>query len=119
MSKNQNKSEPKPKNDGWQAIGLMAAFAIVVGGANMAFLNSVDKAQDADPIYVMTTAEKSVEELGYGNVRFETFNKEANRPARVTFTAEKDFVTYKGFADCSARSCSRVNVSVAYTAPGA
>lgn len=119
MNNNQKKPEPEQKNDGWQVMGLVAAFAVAVSGANIMFLNAADKAQDADPVYVMTTAEKSVEDLGYGNVRFETFNKEADRPARVTFTAEKDFVAYKGFADCTARSCSRVNVSVAYRLPGA
>lgn len=119
MNNNQKKSEPEQKNDGWQAIGLMAAFAIVVGGANMAFLNTVDKTQNADPIYVMPVAQKSVEDLGYGNVRFATFNKEADKPARVTFTAERDFVTYQGEADCTARTCSSVNLTVAYKMSGA
>jgi hypothetical protein len=119
MNNNQKKSEPEQQKDGWQAIGLMAAFAIAVGGANMAFLHSVDKAQDADPVYVMPVAERSVEELGYGNVHFATFNKEADKPARLTFTAEKDFVVYQGEADCTSRSCSKINLTVSYKTPGA
>lgn len=118
MNNNQKKSAAEQKKEGWQVFGLMTAFAIAVGGANMAFHHAADKMQDADPMYVMPVAERSVEELGYGNVHFATFNKEADKPARLTFTAEKDFVVYQGEADCTSRSCSKISLSVAYKAPG-
>jgi len=111
---------PKAKSDGWAALLWMGTVAVALGSANMLFLNGLDKAQDKDPVLVLPVVERSVENLGYSNVRFQTFNKVADRPARITFTAEKDMIPYAGEADCTARSCSRVSLKINFaTIPGA
>ena len=111
---------PKTNSDGWAALLCMGALAVTVAGANMALLDGLDKAQDKDPVLVLPVVERSVENLGYSNIRFETFNKAADKPARITFTAEKDMIPYSGEADCTARSCSRVSVKINFgTTPGA
>ncbi len=111
---------PKTKSDGWAAFLFMGTAALALGSANMLFLNGIDKAQDQDPVLVLPVVERSVENLGYSNVRFQTFNKAADKPAHITFTAEKDTIPYSGEADCTARSCSRVSVSINFgTTPGA
>lgn len=106
------KAEPKQKSNGLQAMTVMGAFALAVGACNLAFLTAVDMRQDADPVFVIPVAEQAVEDMGYNNVRITSFNKYAeDKPARLTFSAEKDFSVYIGEADCTARSCRRVEVS--------
>ena len=101
----------KKEKDGWKMLGLTAAFAMVVSAGNVAFLNYADKAQAADPVFVMPVAEQAVEDMGYGNVRIVTFNTgaEDNR-ARLGFVAEKNFEVYAGEVSCNAHSCNRFKV---------
>lgn len=109
-------NETKKQKEGWAAMLYMGTFAAAVAGANIMFLDNLNRAQDADPVFVIPVAEQAVEDMGYNNVRIATFNKAAeDKPARLTFSAEKDFAIFVGEADCTARSCSRVKVTrVAY-----
>ncbi len=110
-------NETKKQKDGWAAMLYMGTFAAAVAGANIMFLDNLHRAQDADPVFVMPVAEQAVEDMGYNNVRIATFNKVSeDKSARLTFSAEKDFSTFIGEADCTARGCSRVKVTrVAYS----
>jgi hypothetical protein len=103
----------KKNNDGRMLYGLTLAFAVVAGGANIAFLPKVNRMQDADPVFVTPVARQTVEDMGYGNVRIVTFNKAADKPARLTFVAEKDMTVYAGEVECTARHCARFKVEKA------
>jgi hypothetical protein len=111
------KTEPKKKSDAFAAFLTLGTMAVALGGASIMFNHAVKNAQDNDPLFVMPVAEKRITDMGYTNVRFETFNKVAGKPAEITFTAEmpdQEFgaLPYKGEAHCTSTSCPRITVAL-------
>ncbi|HRI77562.1 MAG TPA: hypothetical protein PLX33_11330 [Alphaproteobacteria bacterium] len=108
--------EPRKKSDGWAAFLCMGTFMAAVGSASIIFNAAVDKMQDKDPMFVLPVAQQRIEDMGYNNVRFKTFNKAAEKPAEITFTAEKavdgvGFVVFEGEANCNTRGCPKISVT--------
>lgn len=89
-----------------------SALAVASAGVIVAFNGAVKKAQDNDPMFVMPTAQQRIEDMGFNNVRFIAFNKAADKPAQLTFTAEKDALPYSGEAHCTSTSCPRIKVQL-------
>lgn len=111
------KTEPKQKSDALAAFLTMGTLAVALGGASIMFNHAVTKAQDNDPMFVIPVAEQRITHMGYSNVRIEAFNKSADKPAVVTFTADladAEFGTlpYKGEAHCTSKSCPRIMVAL-------
>ncbi len=104
-------SEPVSKA-GVFAYVAASVLAIGAAGATVAFNSAVQKAQDNDPVFVMPTAQQRIEDMGFSNVHFQTFNKSADKPAQLTFTAEKDALPYSGEAHCTSTSCPRITVKL-------
>ena len=114
------KIEPKKKSDAWAAFLTMGTLAVALGGASFMFNHAVKNAQDNDPTFVMPVAEQRITDMGYTNVRFETFNKVAGKPAEITFTAEMPdpeygTLPYKGEAHCTSQSCPRIAVTLDFS----
>lgn len=109
-------TEPAKQSSGWGAILGMGTLAVAVGSASIIFNATVGKMQDADPVLVLPVAQQRIEDMGYNNVRFKTFNTVADKPAEITFTAEKaaegvGFVVYEGEANCNTRGCPKISVT--------
>lgn len=109
--------EPTPTTQSTTKGGVFAyvaasVLAIGAAGAMVAFNGAVKKAQDNDPMFVMPTAQQRIEDMGFNNVRFVAFNKAADKPAQLTFTAEKDALPYSGEAHCTSTSCPRIKVQL-------
>jgi hypothetical protein len=116
----EGKTVPKKKSDGLAAMLVMGTLAVSLGSASIIFNHAVKNAQDNDPTFVMPVAEKRINDLGYTNVRFETFNKVAGKPAEITFTAEipdQEFgmLPYTGEAHCTSTSCPRISVKLDFS----
>ncbi|MDP2206577.1 MAG: hypothetical protein Q8K65_09750 [Alphaproteobacteria bacterium] len=116
----EGKTVPKQKSDAFAAFLTMGTMAVALGGASIMFNHAVKNAQDNDPMFVMPVAEQRITDMGYTNVRFETFNKVAGKPAEITFTAEmpdKEFgaLPYKGEAHCTSTSCPRITVALDFS----
>ena len=122
---NQEQPAQKPVSTG-KMLGistLMIAFASAIAIGDF----EVNKMQDADPVFVTNAAQKQVEAMGMTNVKFSTFNKAAEKPAEVTFTADKTVqqgtLHYVGTGECSSTGCTKLSVTLnpknPYTAFGA
>lgn len=107
----------KKKSDGWAALLTVGTAAIALGSASIIFNRAVTDAQDNDPVFVLPVAEKRITDMGYSNIRFESFNKAAGKPAEIIFTADKadshfGTLVYKGEAHCSSTSCPRITAAL-------
>ncbi len=108
---------PAKKGDGVGAWLFVSTLALAAGGTSVMFNQAVTKMQDNDPQFVLPVAQQRIEDMGYSNVRFKTFNKVAGKPAEITFTAEKavegaGFMTYEGEANCTSMSCPKITVAI-------
>ncbi len=115
MSQPQKQTAPaseRVSKGGVFAYVAASVLAIGAAGATVAFNSAVQKAQDNDPVFVMPTAQQRIEDMGFSNVRFVAFNKAADKPAQLTFTAEKDALPYSGEAHCTSTSCPRITVKL-------
>jgi len=116
----EKQSEPKKSSDALAAFLTMGTMAVALGGASIIFNQAVTNAQDNDPTFVLPVAEQRIADMGYSNVRFETFNKVAGKPAAITFTADmpdEHFGTlpYKGEAHCTSKSCPSISVALDFS----
>lgn len=114
----EKQSEPKKSSDGWAALLTMGTLAVALGSASVVFNQAVTKMQDNDPQFVLPVAEKVITSMGHTNVRFETFNKVAGKPAEITFTAEMhsgglEPLAYRGEAHCTSQSCPLIKIELA------
>jgi hypothetical protein len=95
-------------------LAYVAASVLAIGAAGVmtSFNSAVKKAQDSDPIFVIPTAQQRIEDMGFSNVRFYSFNKQADKPAALDFTADKDGLAYSGEAHCSSTHCPRITIKM-------
>lgn len=115
MSQPQNQTaSPTGHAPKWAVLGYLGASALAVAAAGVivSFNAAVQKAQDNDPVLVMPVAKERIEDMGFTNVRFVQFNKVADKPAQLTFTATKDAESYSGEAHCTTVSCPRITVKM-------
>ena len=115
MSQPSEQSSKAPEGAYKSALAYagITVLAVAAAAATVSFNAASERARDRDPAFVTPTAQQRIEDMGFSNVRFHDFNKAANKPAQLTFTAEKDAVTYSGEAHCTATACPRITVKQA------
>lgn len=115
MSQPQNQTadtQESPSKGGVIFYVAATALALASAGVMTAFNTAAIKAQDSDPTFVMPTAQQRIEDMGFSNVRFHQFNKSADKPAQLIFSASKDALPYSGEAHCTSTSCPRITVKL-------
>lgn len=114
MSQPSQQSSKAPEGSAKSALAYagITVLAVAAAAATVSFNAASERARDRDPAFVMPTAQQRIEDMGFSNVRFHEFNKAANKPAQLIFTAEKDALPYSGEAHCSSTSCPRITVKL-------